>query len=79
MPVLSPVLAMRTLDREDPELGTVRLCRGCGEEWPKDPEFWYFQVNRHGKPDVMGRFRACWSERSRDEYGRRTHREMMVP
>lgn len=19
----------------DPELGTVRLCRGCGEEWPR--------------------------------------------
>ncbi len=47
------------LDREDPELGTVRLCRRCGETWPKDDEFWYFDA----KGIVMGHCRACWSER----------------
>lgn len=26
-------------DRIDPELGVVRRCRICGEEWPLDGEF----------------------------------------
>ena len=26
-------------DRIDPELGPVRTCRKCGEEWPLDEEF----------------------------------------
>ena len=47
------------LEREDDELGTVRLCRGCGEEWPKDRDFWYFDAYGH----VMGHCRGCWSER----------------
>ena len=49
------------LDRRDDELGIVRLCRSCGEEWPRDGEFWYF------KPDgaVLGHCKACWSERKR--------------
>jgi hypothetical protein len=55
-----------TLTTTDPELGTVRLCRGCGETWPLDSEFWYF--DRDGK--VMGRCRACWAERIRDADGR---------
>lgn len=32
--------------------------RGCGETWPLDGEFWYF--DRKGKP--MGHGRACWAE-----------------
>ncbi len=47
------------LDRLDPVLGVVRLCRGCGEEWPKDGEFWFLKAD--GK--VLGRCKACWSER----------------
>ena len=54
---------MRLLERDDPELGTVRLCRGCGEEWPVDGEFWFF--DRDGR--VLGRCKACWSERNRAE------------
>ena len=46
------------LERVDPILGLVRLCRGCGEEWPVDDEFFFFQRGR-----VMGRCKACWSER----------------
>lgn len=54
---------MRTslLNREDPELGRVRLCRKCSEEWPLDTEFWYF--DRRGY--VMGYCRACWADRAR--------------
>ncbi len=48
------------LERDDPILGRVRLCRGCGEDWPLDTTFWYAQGDR-----PMGRCRACWSERSR--------------
>jgi hypothetical protein len=50
----------------DPILGEVRLCRGCGETWPLDSEFYWF--DRNGKP--LGRCKACWSERVRDEQGR---------
>lgn len=57
------------------EIGTERLCRGCGEFWPIDDDFWYFQ-DRGGRRVVMGRCRACWSERSRDAWGRRKHREL---
>jgi hypothetical protein len=45
------------------ELGIERLCGGCGEWWPKDDTFWFF--DRRGK--VLGRCRACWSERRRGE------------
>jgi len=55
------------LDALDDELGLVRLCRGCGETWPKDAEFWYF--HRAGK--VMGHCRACWSERNRAQHATR--------
>lgn len=55
------------------ELGKERLCRGCDEYWPIDAEFWYYT---RGK--IMGRCRACWSERSRDRHGRRTHRPMVA-
>lgn len=41
---------------EDPELGVVRLCAGCGEAWPFDGEFFYRQDTR---------CRACQAERRR--------------
>jgi hypothetical protein len=41
------------------ELGTERLCRGCGDWWPLDGTFWYFK--RDGT--VMGRCKACWADR----------------
>lgn len=50
------------------ELGVERLCRGCGEFWPRDDTFWYFDPRHPHR--VMGRCRACWSERVRDEHGR---------
>ena len=47
--------------REDPELGIVRLCRACGEEWPFDSEFWHL---RNGKMDDRWPWRciACCVE-----------------
>lgn len=48
------------LDRIDEELGLVRLCRGCDEEWPKDKEFWYM---RPDGVNVASLCRACHSER----------------
>jgi hypothetical protein len=50
------------LDRQDVELGIVRLCRGCGEEWPRDGEFWYFKGDT---TKVLGHCKACWHERER--------------
>lgn len=49
------------------ELGMERLCRRCGEWWPVDASFWYFDR----KGNVMGRCRACWSERNRSHHQRR--------
>lgn len=68
---------MSTLERIDPILGLVRLCRGCGEEWPADTEFFYFAADRHGKLRVLGRCRACWSERPRAD-AKRTFAPMAV-
>lgn len=28
------------MTRDDDELGPVRMCPRCGEEWPDDEEFW---------------------------------------
>src|SRR4026208_163500 len=39
------------------ELGIERLCAGCGEWWPQDEEFWYYQRGR-----VLGRCRGCWGD-----------------
>lgn len=50
-----------SLDRDDDELGTVRLCTRCREEWPKDAEFYYFTAG--GK--VLGHCKACWAEQRR--------------
>ena len=49
------------LIRNDQELGRVRLCRTCGEEWPLDKEFFY--LDRRGK--ALPPCRACWAERRR--------------
>jgi hypothetical protein len=32
-----------SLVRHDPELGTVRVCPKCLEEWPLDAEFWHMR------------------------------------
>jgi hypothetical protein len=47
--------------RDDPELGAVRLCGACGEEWPFDSEFWHL---RNGVLDKNWPRRciACCSE-----------------
>jgi hypothetical protein len=55
------------LERDTEDLGIVRLCRKCEEEWPVDDEFWFFQVRR-GKRHVMGYCKACWSDRDRSKY-----------
>ena len=49
------------------ELGIERLCAGCGEWWPEDDEFWYYQRGR-----IIGRCRACWSEREKGVGKRRS-------
>lgn len=57
---------MSPLERDTEDLGIVRLCRKCGEEWPRDEEFWFFDARR---PDtVMGHCKACWSDRDRSKY-----------
>ena len=58
------------LDSTDPELGTVRLCRRCGETWPKDEEFFYFAADG----SVMGHCRACWSDYNLVRNARRRER-----
>lgn len=60
------------------ELGTERWCPGCGEFWPEDEEFWFIDTRGGGRPRVYGRCRACWSERVRDEHGRRVFRPMIA-
>lgn len=50
--------------RIDPELGVVRRCPGCAEEWPEDEDFW-----RPRKPLC----RACLYEQ--DEERRAGRRE----
>lgn len=48
--------------REDPELGVVKRCTACGEEWPLDTEF-YYQHRNKGRVKFYSKCRACWSER----------------
>lgn len=57
-----PTDRYKTETKVDAELGIERRCFACGEWWPQDAEFWYF--DRAGQ--VMGRCRACWSDRRRD-------------
>lgn len=47
--------------REDPELGPVRLCPGCGEEWPFDDTFWHIDGDGLAKA-WPSRCRACCLE-----------------
>lgn len=71
--------------RTDPVLGPVKVCTGCGEEWPLDPEFFYVHTVRPGTYRRGGReyvrtrswtrfyakCRACWADRNRGEYAGR--------
>jgi hypothetical protein len=52
---------LSVLERRDTILGIVRHCNTCGEDWPRDEEFWYF--DRNGR--VQGRCRACWVDFNR--------------
>lgn len=61
---------MRAFERDTEDLGIVRLCRRCGEEWPVDDEFWFFQ-ERRGRRRVLGHCKACWSERDRSRWTRK--------
>ncbi len=45
------------------ELGRERICYGCGEPWPFDPEFFYRQPTGHG--GLQGMCKACKHERRR--------------
>lgn len=54
--------------RWDPELGWVKPCSGCGEDWPIDAEFYWMQrkPRKNGyalQPTSL--CRACWLERYR--------------
>ena len=50
---------MSKVVRKTTDLGTERLCKRCGEFWPEDDTFWFY--DKHGW--VMTPCRACWSER----------------
>lgn len=55
--------------RDDPLLGPVKVCTGCGEEWPTDAEFWYVQRLKPGRESrLYAKCRACWSERNKAEH-----------
>jgi hypothetical protein len=48
--------------RMDPELGLVRVCTRCRDEWPLDSEFF-----PRGQVDGFHSWcRACWAEYSRE-------------
>lgn len=58
-------------DRDDDELGPVRTCTGCGEEWPLDREFFYPRGNSWERT-----CRACRAEaRTRADIDRLKARE----
>jgi len=74
------------MTRDDPELGTEKLCSVCGEWWPLDDEFWYFTTKPAGQVvrsrnytytrrttvrHVYSRCRACWADRGAAAYQRR--------
>ena len=63
--------------KEDPILGWVYLCGGCGEYWPDDDEFYYFVPDRFGTLRRAGRCRACWAERDRST-GRRVFPPLLI-
>lgn len=47
--------------RDDPELGRVRLCGTCHEEWPFDADFWHL-INGALNPAWPARCIACCAE-----------------
>jgi len=47
--------------RDDPEIGLVRLCKGCLEEWPFDDEFFHMKDDDLS-PAWPRRCRACCLE-----------------
>jgi len=55
--------------RLDPELGWVKACSACGEDWPVDDEFYWFQNRRLSDGTIVRQphslCRACWLERYR--------------
>lgn len=53
---------MTPVEIADPELGTMRLCRVCGEPWPRDPEFF----NRDGRGYFRTMCRACEADQRRE-------------
>lgn len=47
--------------RIDPELGAVRACANCAEEWPWDEEFYLpVKVRTDGVAVLRNICRACW-------------------
>lgn len=47
--------------RIDPELGPVRTCARCGEEWPWDEEFYIpVKIRSDGLPVLRNICRDCW-------------------
>lgn len=47
--------------RVESELGVEQCCRGCGEYWPADAEF--FAPQASGRDGLTPRCRACIAER----------------
>lgn len=58
---------LRILERNDTILGRVRLCTRCGEDWPLDGEFWYFDRRQC---NVVGPCRACWVDLNKARRGK---------
>lgn len=54
------------MTRDDPELGQVKQCTWCREEWPADAEFFYTQIRRRSDgstwTQLSSRCKACWNE-----------------
>ena len=56
---------------DEPELGEQRYCKGCGEWWPHDEEFFGVTVTREGWRRTW--CRACrFSQWATTQHGRRT-------
>ena len=47
--------------RHDPELGEVRRCTNCHEDWPLDEEFWYFGNRGDGVELTSSKCKACYN------------------
>lgn len=54
-------MSLAPVFRDDPELGRVRHCTGCGEDWPFDAEFWHIDGERLSG-NWPSRCIACCSE-----------------